>query len=249
MGYYGRTTYGYSGQNRFRVALSDSELSQLETARSAEVPDYTPYNYTAPLKGRLVLSVPFRTKTASMCRTAAKMCCARFDPATKEWYLPTGTTNEAKAVDSLNRFRLIAPSMVIDPLAPSTGAVPRSSATSAKPTDLVVGSGSSHSTFCTTNDGFAVTFPNGWMLVLSTGKGNIQTPCTDAQTLECAIWTGTEWMQFESNGKRIRTVTPAEYLSVLAWVASQTAVPGATAAPANPVRPSTNHPCIGECSR
>jgi len=218
MGYYGRTTYG--SQNRFRVALSDGELAQLETERAAEAPGYTPYNHTAPLTGRLLLSIPFRTKTASRCRAAAKECGARFDPQTKEWYLPTGKTNEAAAVAALNRFRLIA----------HEWRVPRSSA---KPTAPVVsvGSGSAHSTFCTANDGFAVTFPNGWMLVVTTEKGNYETPCTDARTLKCAIWTGTEWMLFESTGKRTRTVTPAEYVSVLAWVASQTAVPGATAAP------------------
>ena len=217
MGYYGRTTYG--GQNRFRVALSDGERADLETARAAEAPGYTPYNYTAPLTGRLLLSIPFRTKTASLCRAAAKECGARFDPQTKEWYLPTGKTNEAAAVAALNRFRLIAP---------AAGAVPRSSA---KPSGVVVGSGSSHSTFSTANDGFAAMFPNGWMIALSTGNENHQTPCKDAQTLQCAIWTGKEWMHFESTGKWTRTVTPAEYVSVLAWVASQTAVPGATAAP------------------
>jgi len=223
MGYYGRTTYS---QNRFRLALSDGERTQLETERAAEASDYTPYNHTAPLTERLVLSIPFRTKTASRCRAAAKECGARFDPQTKEWYLPIGKTNEAAAVAALNRFRLIAP---------ATGAVPRSSA-SVKPTDVcnrfVLGDGTyAYSTFSTANDGFAATFPNGWMIALSTGNGNHQTPSTDAQTLQCAIWTGTEWMLFESNGKRTRTVTPAEYVSVLAWVASQTAVPGATTAP------------------
>lgn len=217
MGYYGRTTYGV--QNRFRVALSDGERAQLETARAAEAPGYTPYNYTAPLTGRLVLSIPFRTKTASLCRAAAKEWGARFDPQTKEWYLPTGGTNEAVAVAALNRFRLIAP---------AAGAVPRSSA---KPIGVSVGSGSALSTFCAANDGFCVTFPNGWMLALSTGNGNHQTPSVDTQTLQCAIWTGTEWMNFESTGKRTRSVTPVEYVSVLAWVASQTAVPGAKAAP------------------
>jgi hypothetical protein len=217
MGYYGRTNYGV--QNRFRVALSDGERAQLETARAAEAPGYTPYNYTAPLTGRLVLSIPFRTKTASLCRAAAKEWGARFDPQTKEWYLPAGGTNEAVAVAALNRFRLIAP---------AAGAVPRSSA---KPIGVSVGSGSALSTFCAANDGFCVTFPNGWMLALSTGNGNPQTPSVDAQTLQCAIWTGTEWMLFESTGKRTRSVTPVEYVSVLAWVASQTAVPGAKAAP------------------
>jgi hypothetical protein len=217
MGYYGRTTYG--SQNRFCVALSDGEMAQLETARAAEAPGYTPYNYTAPLTGRLVLSIPFRTKTASLCRAAAKEWGARFDPQTKEWYLPTGGTNEAVAVAALNRFRLIAP---------AAGAVPRSSA---KPIGVSVGSGSSLSTFCAANDGFCVTFPNGWMLALSTGNENHQTPCKDAQTLQCAIWTGKEWMHFESTGKWTRTVTPAEYVSVLAWVASQTALVGAKGAP------------------
>ena len=220
MGYYGRTTYNYGSQNRFRVALSDGELAQLETERAAEAPGYTPYDYTAPLTERLLLSIPFRTKTASRCRAAAKECGARFDPQTKEWYLhPQPRLHEAKAVAALNRFRLIAP---------AAGAVPRSSA---KPTGVCVGSGSALSTFCAANDGFCVTFPNGWMLALSTGNGNHQTPCKDAQTLQCAIWTGTEWMNFESTGKRTRTVTPAEYVSVLAWVASQTALVGATAAP------------------
>ena len=217
MGYYGRTNYG--GQNRFCVALSDGERAQLETARAAEASGYTPYNYTAPLTERLLLSIPFRTKTASLCRAAAKEWGARFDPQAKEWYLPTGGTNEAVAVAALNRFRLIAP---------AAGAVPRSSA---KPVGVSVGSGSAHSTFCAANDGFCVTFPNGWMLALSTGNENHQTPSVDAQTLQCAIWTGKEWMHFESTGKWTRTVTPAEYVSVLAWVASQTAVPGATAAP------------------
>ena len=220
MGYYGRTTYNYGSQNRFRVALSDGELAQLETERAAEAPGYTPYDYTAPLTERLLLSIPFRTKTASRCRAAAKECGARFDPQTKEWYLhPQPRLDEAKAVAALNRFRLVAP---------AAGAVPRSSA---KPTGVSVGSGSALSTFSTANDGFAAMFPNGWMLALSTGNENHQTPCKDAQTLQCAIWTGTEWMHFESTGKRTRTVTPAEYVSVLAWVASQTAVPGATAAP------------------
>ena len=219
MGYYGRT-YNYGSQNRFRVALSDGELAQLETERAAEAPGYTPYDYTAPLTERLLLSIPFRTKTASRCRAAAKECGARFDPQTKEWYLhPQPRLHEAKAVAALNRFRLIAP---------AAGAVPRSST---KPTGVVVGAGSAHSTFSTANDGFAAMFPNGWMIALSTGNGNHQTPCKDAQTLQCAIWTGKEWMHFESTGKRTRTVTPAEYVSVLAWVASQTAVPGATAAP------------------
>ena len=217
MGYYGRTTYG--SQNRFCVALSDGEMAQLETARAAEAPGYTPYNYTAPLTGRLVLSIPFRTKTASLCRAAAKEWGARFDPQTKEWYLPTGGTNEAVAVAALNRFRLIAP---------AAGAVPRSSA---KPIGVSVGAGSAHSNFCAANDGFCVTFPNGWMLALSTGNENHQTPCKDAQTLQCAIWTGKEWMHFESTGKWTRTVTPAEYVSVLAWVASQTALVGAKGAP------------------
>lgn len=217
MGYYGRTNYGV--QNRFRVALSDGERAQLETARAAEAPGYTPYNYTASLTERLVLSIPFRTKTASLCRAAAKEWGARFDPQTKEWYLPAGGTNEAVAVAALNRFRLIAP---------AAGAVPRSSA---KPIGVSVGAGSALSTFSTANDGFAAMFPNGWMIALSTGNENHQTPCKDAQTLQCAIWTGKEWMHFESTGKWTRTVTPAEYVSVLAWVASQTAVPGATAAP------------------
>ena len=220
MGYYGRTNYG--GQNRFCVALSDGERAQLETARAAEAPGYTPYNYTASLTERLVLSIPFRTKTASLCRAAAKEWGARFDPQTKEWYLPAGGTNEAKAVAALNRFRLIAP---------AAGAVPRSSTSSTKPTGVVVGAGSAHSTFSTANDGFSAMFPNGWMIALSTGNGNHQTPSVDAQTLQCAIWTGKEWMHFESTGKWTRSVTPAEYVSVLAWVASQTAVPGATAAP------------------
>ena len=220
MGYYGRTTYNYGSQNRFRVALSDGELAQLETERAAEAPGYTPYNYNEPLTERLLLSIPFRTKTASRCRAAAKECGARFDPQTKEWYLhPQPRLDEAKAVAALNRFRLVAP---------AAGAVPRSSA---KPTGVVVGAGSAHSTFSTANDGFAAMFPNGWMLALSTGNENHQTPCKDAQTLQCAIWTGKEWMHFESTGKWTRTVTPAEYVSVLAWVASQTAVPGATAAP------------------
>lgn len=217
MGYYGRTNYG--GQNRFCVALSDGERAQLETARAAEAPGYTPYNYTAPLTERLVLSIPFRTKTASLCRAAAKEWGARFDPAAKEWYLPAGGTHRAAAVAALNRFRLIAP---------AAGAVPRSST---KPTGVVVGAGSANSTFSTANDGFAAMFPNGWMIALSTGNDNHQTPCKDAQTLQCAIWTGKEWMHFESTGKWTRTVTPAEYVSVLAWVASQTAVPGAAAAP------------------
>ena len=220
MGYYGRTTYNYGSQNRFRVALSDGELAQLETERAAEAPGYTPYDYTAPLTERLLLSIPFRTKTASRCRAAAKECGARFDPQTKEWYLhPQPRLDEAKAVAALNRFRLIAP---------AAGAVPRSSA---KPIGVSVGSGSAHSTFSAANDGFAAMFPNGWMIALSTGNENHQTPCKDAQTLQCAIWTGKEWMHFESTGKWTRTVTPAEYVSVLAWVASQTAVPGATAAP------------------
>lgn len=210
MGYYGRTY----------MALSDGEQTQLETERAAEAPCYTPYSHTAPLTERLVLSIPFRTKTASRCRTAAKVCGARFDPQTKEWYLPAGKTNEGAAVAALNRFRLIAP---------AAGAVPRSSA-SAKPT-FCAAPGSAHSNFSTANDGFAAMFPNGWMIALSTGNDNHQTPCKDAQTLHCAIWTGTEWMLFESTGKRTRTVTPAEYVSVLAWVASQTAVAGATPAP------------------
>ena len=223
MGYY--TKNGV--YNRFRLdashRMTDTELAAVESARAVEEPVYTPY--TGGVSGaRLPLRIPFRTKTAAQCRAIAKQYGARFDPATKEWYLPNmgGTSVELDAIAALNRFRLVAP---------AAGAVPRSIPhTGSHPANRASMSDMSHrakphtprSGFVTSRDGFCVEFPNGWMISVICDNPKCE-PKNTQDTMECAIWTGTEWQVFQSTGNPVRTVTPVEFASVLAYVAAQPA--------------------------
>lgn len=216
--------YSQNGKtNRFSLQaahrMTDTELAAVEAARAAEEPAYT--SHTGSVSGaRLPLRIPFRTKTAAQCRAIAKQYGARFDPATKEWYLPNmgGTAVELAAIAALNRFRLVAPAAGAVPRSiPHTGSHPANRASHGmKPMSATPRSG-----FVTSHDGFCVEFPNGWMISVICDNPNQGNGKNTQDTMECAIWTGTEWQVFQSTGSPVRTVTPVEYASVLAYVAAQ----------------------------
>lgn len=230
--------------NRFRLdashRMTDTELAAFEAARAAEEPVYTPYtgSVSSVSGGRLPLRIPFRTKTAAQCRAIAKQYGARFDPSTKEWYLPDmgGTTVERDAIAALNRFRLVAPAAGAVPRSiPQSGSHPANRASHRmKPMSSTPRSG-----FVTSHDGFCVEFPNGWMISVICDNPNQGAAKNTQDTMECAIWTGTEWQVFQSTGNPVRTVTPVEFASVLAYVAAQpagVAVVTAGAAVASPLQ-------------
>jgi hypothetical protein len=226
MGYYDEDRF-----QRWRIThaqrshrMTDTELAAFEAARAVEDPTYTPY--TGVVGGaRLPLRLPFRTKTAATCRAIAKQYGARFDPTVKVWYLPDmgGSAVEQDAIAALNRFRLIAPGAGTVPQ--SAQRALRSAACSKTP--------SRRSGFVTAADGFCVEFPNGWMISVlcdcenPTEREPYTEPYLKSQnkqdTMQCAIWTGTEWQNFQSTGKPVRTVTPTEFASVLAYVSAQPA--------------------------